>query len=128
MKCKWRRNIEINLYMVFIFIQKDLFQSIITLLSQSTYYKFCCRYLDPIFYGDYPETMRERLGDRLPKFSEKNKELLRNSVDFIGLNHYTSRFIAHSTNNDENYFYRVQEIERIGNVYEHLDELLSTYS
>ncbi|KAH7865610.1 hypothetical protein Vadar_008878 [Vaccinium darrowii] len=36
-------------------------------------------YLDPIFYGDYPETMRERLGDRLPKFSEKNKELLRNS-------------------------------------------------
>lgn len=71
--------------------------------------------------------MRERLGDRLPKFSEKNKELLRNSVDFIGLNHYTSRFIAHSTNNDENYFYRVQEIERIGNVYEHLDELLSTY-
>jgi beta-glucosidase len=70
-------------------------------------------YLDPIFYGDYPETMRERLGDKLPKFSEKNKELLRTSLDFIGLNHYTSRFIAHSTNNDENYFYRIQEIERI---------------
>ncbi|KAI8555998.1 hypothetical protein RHMOL_Rhmol05G0218600 [Rhododendron molle] len=70
-------------------------------------------YLDPIFYGDYPETMRERLGDRLPKFSEKNKELLRNSVDFLGLNHYTTRFIAHSTNTEDNYFYRTQEIERI---------------
>lgn len=32
MKCKWRRNIEINLYMFFIFIQKDLFQSISVLL------------------------------------------------------------------------------------------------
>ncbi|PSR98148.1 Beta-glucosidase [Actinidia chinensis var. chinensis] len=70
-------------------------------------------YLDPIFYGDYPETMREKLGDQLPKFSHKNKELLKNSVDFIGLNHYTSRFIAHSTNCEDNCFYRAQEMESI---------------
>ncbi|KAK6156426.1 hypothetical protein DH2020_010674 [Rehmannia glutinosa] len=48
-------------------------------------------YLDPIYQGDYPETMREKLGDCLPKFSERDKELLKNSVDFIGLNHYTTR-------------------------------------
>ncbi|KAB1203397.1 Beta-glucosidase 42 [Morella rubra] len=39
--------------------------------------------------------MRERLGDRLPNFLEEDKELIRNSIDFVGLNHYTSRFIAH---------------------------------
>ncbi|PIA29605.1 hypothetical protein AQUCO_05800026v1 [Aquilegia coerulea] len=71
-------------------------------------------FLDPIFYGDYPEVMRERLGDRLPKFSDEEKKLLRNSVDFVGLNHYTTRFIAHvMRNHDHNDFYQEQQIERI---------------
>nr|AIA95346.1 Glyco_hydro_1 [uncultured bacterium] len=54
-------------------------------------------FLDPIFFGDYPAVMHERLGDKLPKFSDAHKELLRNSLDFVGLNHYTTRFIAHAT-------------------------------
>ncbi|KAM7494433.1 hypothetical protein LguiB_029042 [Lonicera macranthoides] len=72
-------------------------------------------YLDPIFYGDYPEAMRERLGDRLPKFSQKDKEVLRDSVDFLGLNHYTSRFVTHGgrVNQQDNDFYQAQEVERI---------------
>ncbi|KAF8402405.1 hypothetical protein HHK36_013360 [Tetracentron sinense] len=71
-------------------------------------------YLDPLYYGDYPEVMRERLGDRLPKFSQDDKELLRNSIDFIGLNHYTSRFISHVTKNPkENDYYQVQEMQRM---------------
>ncbi|KAG0496566.1 hypothetical protein HPP92_001257 [Vanilla planifolia] len=71
-------------------------------------------FLDPIYYGDYPAVMRERLGDNLPKFSERDKELLRNSLDFIGLNHYTSRLIAHSSVTEEGPHYQVQEMERIG--------------
>ncbi|KAL8166225.1 hypothetical protein V2J09_007724 [Rumex salicifolius] len=71
-------------------------------------------YLNPIYYGDYPEVMRDRLGDRLPKFLEEERGLLRNSVDFIGLNHYTTRYIAHSTENPEGHdYYEVQEMERI---------------
>ncbi|KAG0501042.1 hypothetical protein HPP92_001114 [Vanilla planifolia] len=70
-------------------------------------------FLDPIYYGDYPAVMRERLGDNLPKFSERDKELLRNSLDFIGLNHYTSRLIAHSSVTEEGPHYQVQEMERI---------------
>lgn len=71
-------------------------------------------YLHPIYYGDYPETMREKLGDSLPKFTPEDKELLKNPIDFIGLNHYTSRFVAHSTNAPEDsHFYRVQDTERI---------------
>ncbi|XP_043705458.1 beta-glucosidase 42 [Telopea speciosissima] len=71
-------------------------------------------FLDPIFYGDYPQAMRERLGDRLPKFSEEEKEMLKNSVDFVGLNHYTSRYIIHvSKNLEHNDFYQDQEMQRI---------------
>ncbi|KAK4487886.1 hypothetical protein RD792_003624 [Penstemon davidsonii] len=71
-------------------------------------------FLDPIYRGDYPESMRERLGDHLPKFSKREIELLKTSVDFIGLNHYTTRFVYHSTSNlEDNDFYRVQEAGRI---------------
>ncbi|XP_017977362.1 PREDICTED: beta-glucosidase 42 isoform X2 [Theobroma cacao] len=72
-------------------------------------------YMCPLYYGDYPAVMRERIGDRLPKFSQEEKELLGNSLDFIGLNHYTSRFIAHVNNgSEESFFYRAQEMERTG--------------
>lgn len=60
--------------------------------------------------------MRERLGDRLPKFSQEERELLNNSNDFLGFNHYTSRFISHSTNSsEESFYYKAQEMERKGN-------------
>lgn len=59
--------------------------------------------------------MREILGDQLPKFSEEDIKLLRNSVDFLGLNQYTTRFIAHAKESaEECHFYKVQGIERIG--------------
>lgn len=75
------------------------------------------RFLHPIYYGDYPQVMREHLGDSLPKFTQEEKDLLRNAVDFIGLNHYTSRFIAHDENSLENcYYYKAQKMERIGTV------------
>ncbi|ESR61776.1 hypothetical protein CICLE_v10015030mg [Citrus x clementina] len=71
-------------------------------------------YLHPIYYGDYPEVMRNNLGDQLPKFMQKDKELVRNSLDFVGLNHYTSRFIAHATKSpEEGSFYEAQEMERL---------------
>ncbi|PWA69456.1 hypothetical protein CTI12_AA290770 [Artemisia annua] len=71
-------------------------------------------YLDPIYFGEYPKSMQERLGDLLPKFSEKDKETLRTSLDFIGLNHYTSRFVSHYTNQEQEDYYRTQEATMIG--------------
>ena len=60
--------------------------------------------------------MRKIIGDRLPKFTEEEQELLLNSVDFIALNHYTSRFISHARERpDEGDFYKDQEMERVGN-------------
>lgn len=72
--------------------------------------------MDPLFFGDYPEAMRERV-DQLPKFSDEDKKLLVNSMDFIGLNHYTSRFISHATESPEGgHVYRAQAMETIGNI------------
>ncbi|KAK2440233.1 beta-glucosidase [Trifolium repens] len=71
-------------------------------------------FLNPLYYGEYPEVMRERIGDKLPKFSEEDKKILLNSLDFIGLNHYTTRLISHATEcTGENHYYNAQQMERI---------------
>nr|BAC42451.1 putative beta-glucosidase [Arabidopsis thaliana] len=50
-------------------------------------------FADPITYGDYPKTMRELVGNRLPKFTKKQSKMVRGSFDFFGLNYYTSRYV-----------------------------------
>ncbi|XP_054812429.1 beta-glucosidase 42 [Prosopis cineraria] len=70
-------------------------------------------FLHPLCFGDYPEIMRERLGDQLPTFSEEDKKLLANSLDFIGLNHYTSRLISHVNESSEGgHYYRSIAMKR----------------
>jgi hypothetical protein len=41
--------------------------------------------------GDYPKTLRDECGDRLPKFTKAEKKMLMDSSDFFGLNHYSTR-------------------------------------
>lgn len=49
-------------------------------------------FADPVYFGDYPASMRSRIGDRLPKFTDDEKEELKGSNDFFGLNHYSSQY------------------------------------
>lgn len=49
-------------------------------------------FADPIVNGDYPEEMKNLVGERLPAFNETLRNLLRNSCDFLGLNYYTSSY------------------------------------
>ncbi|MFP2997016.1 GH1 family beta-glucosidase [Spongiivirga sp. MCCC 1A20706] len=51
-------------------------------------------FADPIWLGDYPQVMKDRLGDRLPVFTKSEKVLLKDSSDFFGLNHYTTMYAA----------------------------------
>lgn len=52
-------------------------------------------FADPVFKsGDYPEVMRARVGDRLPRFTDEESAALLGSSDFFGLNHYTTMFAA----------------------------------
>jgi beta-glucosidase len=61
---------------------------------------FLAWFADPIYFGDYPAVMRERVGDRLPHFGDRDRSLLKNSVDFFGLNHYTTMYAADATGRD----------------------------
>ncbi|GJP55667.1 hypothetical protein CLOM_g14610 [Closterium sp. NIES-68] len=50
--------------------------------------------LDPLFSGLYPALMRQRVGARLPSFTAEQQQQLRGSLDFVGVNHYTSKFVS----------------------------------
>jgi beta-glucosidase len=52
-------------------------------------------FADIIYLGDYPMSMRRKLGDRLPVFAESERQMfLNNKPDFFGLNHYTTNMIV----------------------------------
>ncbi|MEM7654609.1 MAG: GH1 family beta-glucosidase [Bacteroidota bacterium] len=55
---------------------------------------FLAWFADPVYFGEYPQVMRERLGERLPHFSAEEQALLKGSSDFFGLNHYTTMLAA----------------------------------
>ncbi|OQU81954.1 hypothetical protein SORBI_3006G145400 [Sorghum bicolor] len=50
-------------------------------------------FLDPLFFGDYPQQMRKILGPNLPKITEGEKQLIKNQIDFIGVNHYNTFYV-----------------------------------
>ncbi|XP_024959605.1 beta-glucosidase 18-like [Cynara cardunculus var. scolymus] len=53
---------------------------------------------DPVIFGDYPEEMHEYLGSELPNFSLDEKRFMKNSIDFIGINHYSTKYAKDCTN------------------------------
>nr|XP_043627488.1 beta-glucosidase 18-like isoform X3 [Erigeron canadensis] len=48
--------------------------------------------LDPLIFGDYPSEMRKYLGNQLPRFSITEKNFIKDGIDFIGVNHYTTQY------------------------------------
>ncbi|KAL5100953.1 hypothetical protein RYX36_005280 [Vicia faba] len=53
-------------------------------------------FLDPLIFGDYPNSMKSRVGTRLPKFSKSQASLVKGSLDFVGINHYTTFYAMHN--------------------------------
>jgi beta-glucosidase len=61
-------------------------------------------YSDPPMVGDYPESVKQRMGKDLPEFTEEEKALLKgSSSDFLGWNTYTSHWAAQVKNEDGTY-------------------------
>eukprot|EP01018_Ginkgo_biloba_P003222 Gb_06862 [translate_table: standard] len=54
-------------------------------------------FMEPLVSGEYPSTMRDLLGARLPKFSEQQSCQLKGSFDFIGVNYYTTKYATHNS-------------------------------
>uniref|UniRef100_A0A6N2KZQ7 Beta-glucosidase n=1 Tax=Salix viminalis TaxID=40686 RepID=A0A6N2KZQ7_SALVM len=53
-------------------------------------------FVNPLTYGDYPEVMKAIVGHRLPKFTKEQSALVKGSIDFLGVNYYTTNY---ATNN-----------------------------
>ena len=43
--------------------------------------------------------MRTRVGSRLPKFSQSEAALVKGSLDFVGINHYTTFYAKDNSTN-----------------------------
>lgn len=54
-------------------------------------------FADPLYgpTGDYPASMRAQLGDRLPRFTDEERALVRGSSAAYGMNSYTTFFARH---------------------------------
>ncbi|CAA3012392.1 beta-glucosidase 12-like, partial [Olea europaea subsp. europaea] len=49
-------------------------------------------FVAPVITGDYPPSMRENAGERLPIFKPDEVKLVRGSCDFLGINYYTTYY------------------------------------
>lgn len=49
------------------------------------------QYADPIFLGDYPDSVKQRTS--IPPLTDVEKAALKGSVDWFALNHYTSYYV-----------------------------------
>ena len=51
-------------------------------------------YLDPIYYGEYPEDMVELYGDLMPETQQDDMEIIKQPIDYLGLNMYRRSVVA----------------------------------
>ncbi|XP_012865487.1 PREDICTED: lactase-like protein [Dipodomys ordii] len=69
------------------------------------YLQFCLGWFaNPIYAGDYPQVMKDHIGrksaeqglemSRLPEFSLQEKSYMKGTADFLGLGHFTTRYIT----------------------------------
>ena len=49
------------------------------------------QFLDPVFLGHYPEEMGEIFGEAWPDWSDDDMRLIKQPIDFLGVNYYTRR-------------------------------------
>ena len=57
------------------------------------------QYLDPVFLGRYPRALAEIFGEAWPRWPARDLALIRQPIDFVGINYYTrsvTRFDASS--------------------------------
>lgn len=54
---------------------------------------------DPTYFGDYPDIVKSRAGDKLPRFTEEEKASLKGTCDFFCLNTYSSDLVKDNSSN-----------------------------
>ncbi|RDX98302.1 Beta-glucosidase 11, partial [Mucuna pruriens] len=60
---------------------------------------FFIGFMNPFTFGDYPDIMKKNAGSRLPSFTQKESNMVRGSIDFLGINFYYSFYVKNSPGN-----------------------------
>jgi beta-glucosidase len=47
------------------------------------------QYLDPVFFGKYPEELKEIFGEAWPEWPQADMDLIKQPIDWLGFNYYT---------------------------------------
>ncbi|KAL8479853.1 hypothetical protein ACS0TY_026701 [Phlomoides rotata] len=71
-------------------------------------------FMEPLTAGDYPESMKIGVGDRLPQFTENETKMMKGSFDFIGFNYYGAIYALNSPNSSSSSYATDAEIEITG--------------
>ncbi|CAI8618537.1 unnamed protein product [Vicia faba] len=50
-------------------------------------------FMNPLTFGEYPRTMKKNVGSRLPFFTSRESNLVKGSIDFLGVNFYNTFYI-----------------------------------
>ncbi|CAL5210699.1 unnamed protein product [Lathyrus oleraceus] len=53
-------------------------------------------FLNPFIFGVYPDSMKKNVGSRLPYFTIKESNLVKGSIDFLGINFYYALYIKNN--------------------------------
>jgi beta-glucosidase len=53
------------------------------------------QYLDPVYLGKYPDELREVFGEAWPEWPQRDFDLIRQPIDFLGINYYTRNVVRH---------------------------------
>ncbi|KAG8389485.1 hypothetical protein BUALT_Bualt02G0234300 [Buddleja alternifolia] len=71
--------------------------------------------INPLVFGDYPDTVKKRVQTRIPAFTEHESKQIKGSFDFIGSNHYTTVYVKDdpNTKRDIKDFYADMAVELI---------------
>ncbi|XP_057458049.1 beta-glucosidase 11-like [Lotus japonicus] len=53
-------------------------------------------FLNPFIFGQYPDSMKENVGSRLPVFTKRESSLVKGSMDFLGINIYFTYLVKNN--------------------------------
>ena len=57
------------------------------------------QYLDPVYFGKYPKELKEIFGDAWPEWPDEDYALIKQPIDWLGVNYYTRSVVRHDPAN-----------------------------
>ncbi|KAI9093582.1 hypothetical protein K1719_027031 [Acacia pycnantha] len=58
-------------------------------------------FLNPIMFGEYPETLKRSAGWKLPSFTKAESNMVKGSIDFLGINFYFTRYVKNNPSSSQ---------------------------